>query len=54
MDKRLVGLGMIIGSTIGGYAPTWFGVSPFSFISILGAFIGGIAGIWLAVKFSSD
>ncbi len=52
MDKRLVGLGAVIGSTIGGYAPTWFGVSPFSFTSLLGAFVGGVAGIWLMVKLS--
>jgi hypothetical protein len=51
MDKKLVGLGMIVGSTLGGYVPTWFGVSAFSYISILGGFFGGILGIWLAVRF---
>jgi len=53
MDKKLVGLGMIIGSTLGGYAPTWFGASAFSFTSIVGAFVGGILGIWLMVKISA-
>lgn len=52
MDKKLVGLGMIIGSTLGGYIPTWFGASIFSFTSIIGTFVGGIIGIWLAVKIS--
>ncbi|HSR89070.1 MAG TPA: hypothetical protein VLK22_01545 [Candidatus Udaeobacter sp.] len=53
MDKRLVSLGMIVGSTIGAYAPTWFGADSFSLLTILGAFVGGILGIWLAVRFLS-
>lgn len=50
MDKRLVGLGMIIGSTLGAYVPVWFGASTLSYQSVLGALIGGILGIWAAVK----
>lgn len=50
MDKKLVGLGMILGSSLGAYVPTWFGAGAFSFTSILGAFVGGILGIWLVVK----
>ena len=52
MDKKLVGLGVLIGSTIGSYVPTWFGAGYFSFYSILGAFVGGILGIWAAFRFS--
>lgn len=53
MDKRLVGLGMIIGSTLGAYVPVWFGASSFSYFSILGALFGGIIGIWIAFKLLS-
>ena len=52
MDKRLVVLGMLIGSTLGGYVPTWFGANAFSYTSIIGAFVGGIAGIWIVAHFS--
>ncbi len=38
-------LGMIIGSVIGGYLPTLFGVSEFSFTSIITTGIGGIIGV---------
>ena len=44
-------LGMVFGSLIGGYLPTFFGVSAFSMISVLGGFLGGVIGIWLFYKF---
>ena len=50
MDKRVIMLGMIIGSTIGGYIPTLFNVEAFSFFSLLGTGVGGGLGIWLAYK----
>lgn len=50
MDKKIVMLGMIFGSTIGGYLPTLFGVSAFSLFSIIGGAVGGILGIWLTFK----
>ncbi len=42
--------GMVIGSTIGGYVPTLFGASAFSFVSVLGGFIGGVLGIWFTFR----
>jgi hypothetical protein len=50
MDKKLIMLAMIVGSTIGGYLPTFFGVSAFSATSIFAGAIGGILGIWLSYK----
>ena len=51
MDKKIVMLAMLVGSTIGGYAPTIFGASAFSLSSIFCGAIGGILGIWLSFKF---
>ena len=51
--KALVMLGLFIGSTVGGYIPTFFGASLFSFISVIGSAIGGFVGVYLAFKLSS-
>lgn len=48
--KSLVTIGMIIGSIVGGYLPTLFGVSAFSYTSVLSSGIGGILGIWIGYK----
>lgn len=53
MDKKVVMIGMVFGSAIGGWVPTLWGVGAFSFSSIIGAGIGGILGIWLAFKLVS-
>ena len=49
-QKNMVMIGMVIGSTIGGYIPTLFGVSFLSFWAIIGNTIGGIVGIYIAYK----
>lgn len=51
MDKKVIMLGMVFGSIIGGYIPTLFGASIFSFSSIIFTAIGGFLGIWVAYKF---
>lgn len=48
--KTLVGLSILIGSTIGGSVPTIWGAPTLSFSSILGSVIGGLLGIWVAYK----
>lgn len=48
--KTLVTLGTIIGSVVGGYLPALFGVSMFSYASILTSGIGAILGIWIGYK----
>ena len=50
--KKLIWLGVFVGSTIGGYIPVLFGSSLFSFTSLLGNGIGGILGIIVAYKIS--
>ena len=50
MDKKIVMLGTIIGSIIGGYLPTIFGVSAFSVSSVICGGFGGAIGLWLSFK----
>lgn len=51
--KPLITIGLIMGSIIGGYIPTFFGAGIFSYSSLLGSGIGAILGIYLAYKLSS-
>ena len=48
--KQLVWIGMIVGSTIGGFIPSLWGASLLSFSSILLSALGAIAGIYVAFK----
>lgn len=50
MDKKIIILGMLFGSIIGGYIPTIFGANVFSMSSVIGGAIGGLLGIWLSFK----
>jgi len=50
MDKKIIMLGMLFGSIMGGYIPTIFGASVFSMSSIICGGVGGILGIWLSFK----
>ena len=51
MDKKIILVGMFIGSIVGGYVPVLFGSDSFSFTSIFGSIIGGSFGIWFAYRF---
>lgn len=50
MDKKIIILGMIFGSNIGGYVPAIFGANLFSISSIFCAALGGIIGVWLSFR----
>jgi hypothetical protein len=45
-------LGILIGSTIGGFIPALWGAGLFSYSSVLLSGIGGLAGLWLGYKTS--
>ena len=49
--KKLIILGMVVGSIAGGYLPALFGLDGLM-VSLLSSFIGGIIGIWVGYKFS--
>lgn len=50
--KKLVWIGMLIGSSIGGFIPTLWGAGFLSFSSIILTAVGGMIGIWVGYKLS--
>lgn len=48
--KQLIWIGMIVGSTIGGFIPSLWGGGMFS--AVIGSTIGGLLGIFGALKLS--
>lgn len=50
MYKALVWLGLLIGSSLGGYVPALFGVNSFSLWGVLGSLVGGGIGIFAGSK----
>lgn len=53
-NKVLVMLGMIVGSSIGGYIPILLGASFLSFFSLIGSAVGGILGIYITFQLSKS
>jgi outer membrane lipoprotein SlyB len=51
MDKKIIMIGMVFGSMIGGYIPSIFGAGIFSISSVICGAIGGIIGIWITFRF---
>jgi hypothetical protein len=51
--KTIIIIGMIIGSSIGGYLPILFGAQGISYWSLLGSTVGGFIGIYVSFKLSS-
>src|SRR5258707_13885867 len=48
MNKKVLWMCMAVGSTIGGYLPTFIGQGSFSIASIIGSFVRGGAGVFPA------
>jgi hypothetical protein len=51
-SKKLIWLGLFLGSAIGGYLPILWGGGLLSFTSIILSALGGIVGIWVGFKVS--
>lgn len=49
-SKPLIWIGLFVGSTLGGFVPELWGVSAFSFTSVLFSALGGFIGVWLGWK----
>ncbi len=48
--RTFIWVGMIVGSTVGGFIPALWGESLFSVASMFFATVGGIFGIWLGYR----
>jgi hypothetical protein len=49
--KTLVWIGMIVGSTTGGFIPILWGGDVISFAAVILSTIGGLVGIWFGYRF---
>jgi uncharacterized membrane protein YeaQ/YmgE (transglycosylase-associated protein family) len=49
--KKLIMLGMVVGSIVGGYLPAQLGFDGLM-VSLLSSSIGGIIGFWIGYKSS--
>ena len=52
-DKKMIWLGMFVGSSLGGYAPMLFGADMLSGWSVIGSAVGSLLGIWAAYKYTA-
>jgi len=50
--KSIIWLGMVAGSSIGGFVPSLWGADLFSIQLIIFSTIGGVVGIWLGYRFT--
>jgi len=49
-SKKLIWIGMMVGSTIGGFIPALWHAGMFSVSGIILSTVGGIAGIWAGYR----
>ncbi|HEY8704925.1 MAG TPA: hypothetical protein VIL98_09240 [Gaiellaceae bacterium] len=54
MNRKVLWMCMAVGSTVGGYLPTFFGQGSFSLASIVGSCLGGVAGVFAAARIEAD
>lgn len=54
MDKRLLWLCILVGSTVGGFVPEAWGGSAFGLASLLLGTLGAVAGVWVAARLSAS
>jgi hypothetical protein len=54
VDRRLLWLCLLAGSTAGGFLPMLFGQSSLGVASLLGSAAGAAAGVWAAMRFSQS
>jgi hypothetical protein len=51
-DKKMIWIGIVVGSTLGGMIPSLWHASMFSLWGLFFSTLGGLAGIWLGWKLS--
>jgi hypothetical protein len=50
--KALIMIGVVVGSTLGGYVPALWGAGGLTLASVFFGAVGGVAGIWAGYKIS--
>jgi hypothetical protein len=50
MQKKLIWIGLFVGSTIGNMVPLLWGGDAISMTGVLLSLVGGIAGIWVGYR----
>lgn len=53
MDRRIIWLFVVAGSTLGGLAPEAWGGSAFGVMSLALGLVGALSGLWLAVRLTT-
>jgi hypothetical protein len=52
MGRSAIGLGAVLGGTVGSYMPVLWGASSFSLVSLLFGAVGAVAGVMLGARLS--
>ncbi len=52
MDRKIIWLGLFVGSTIGGFIPSFWGTGMLSFSGLIFSALGGFVGIWFGHRIS--
>ena len=50
VDRRIIWLFVLVGSTVGGLLPEAWGASALGGASLVFSLFGGLGGLWLAVR----
>jgi hypothetical protein len=53
-NKALIWIGVVVGSTLGGFLPNLWGGSLFSFSGLFCSTAGGLLGIWIGYKIGNS
>jgi hypothetical protein len=53
VDRRIIWLFVLVGSTVGGLLPGAWGASAFGGTSLFLSLLGGLAGLWVGVRFAA-
>ena len=50
VDRRIIWLVVVVGTTVGGLLPEAWGASAFGGASLVFSLFGGLGGLWLGVR----
>jgi len=53
VDRRVIWLFVLVGTTVGGFLPEAWGAGSFGGASLIFSLLGGLGGLWLGVRLAS-